>query len=149
VYDQIWMKHGCPDNIQIIELKMGIEGSNFLKNFIFAPSTSDNFDGVHLRGPAASRHFTYRAVQAVKTVMPVSGHSSRHSIQSADRPISDRDNRSEGENSRNYHANCPQAQFQQRVYGESKSVSSYAEAVKGKQGYVYSVPTANRFNPLN
>ena len=120
----------------------------YLKNLIYAQRNSKKIDGIHLHGPGASRHFTYRVVQAVKTVMATttSGHSQSQSGRAAGQPISDRyesnrDNNTRGEKyARNFHSDCPQAQFQQQV---SKKGKSYSDAVKGKRNYVY-----RQFQPL-
>ena len=67
-YDQLWVKRGCPANILITKLN-GLNSSGYLRNIIFGETNNANYDGIHLRGPHAVRHFTYRAVQAVKSVI--------------------------------------------------------------------------------
>ena len=69
VYDQIWLKRGRPDKIQIVELDIKCSQSGYLRSIIFGNQGEQRFDGVHLRGKGASRHFTYRAVQAIKPVI--------------------------------------------------------------------------------
>ena len=67
VLDQQWIKSGSPSNIKIVELKLNAENSRYLRNLIFGDSAQT--DGIHANGPAGSRHFTYRAVQAVKQIL--------------------------------------------------------------------------------
>ena len=68
VYDQLWFKHGSPENIQIATLNLGCSKSQHLRNIIIGNPDGQSFDGIHLRGPAASRHITYRAVQEMRSV---------------------------------------------------------------------------------
>ena len=81
-----------------------------------------DYDGIHLRGPAASRHFTYRAVNAIKSVFgniktsfshrPKSPQFRRNQQLSVDTNYRWEENKNGGSN--NYHDNCPQAQYQWR-----------------------------------
>ena len=43
--------------------------SKHLRSLIYGKMNSEQIDGIHIRGPGARRHFTYRAVQAVKQVL--------------------------------------------------------------------------------
>ena len=65
VYDQLWFKRGAPSKIHIVSLEIGSDSSSHLKELIFGNSRSRFFDGIHLRGNGASRHFTYRAKNAL------------------------------------------------------------------------------------
>ena len=59
-------------------MNSGCSDSLFLKQIIMGNPGSKLYDGVHLRGSEASRHFTYRAVQAIKPAVTnesVSGHT--------------------------------------------------------------------------
>ena len=58
VLDQQWIKYGRPSNIQIVEIKLNLDGSNHLRNLIYGNRDTSDFDGIHLRGPGASRHFS-------------------------------------------------------------------------------------------
>ena len=69
VYDQIWQKKGSPENIKIIEIDLKCSSSTYLKELIFGNAASSSFDGIHLRGKAASQHFTYRAIGAIKETL--------------------------------------------------------------------------------
>ena len=108
VLDQEWIRHGSPSNIHIIELRLNIEGSQFLKSLIYGKANSDSVDGIHLRGAGASRHFTYRAVQAIKQVLLPSSNSSRNNF-------------SRRENNENDHTNCPQAKYRKAQYNHYPS----------------------------
>ena len=68
IYDQLWFKNGGPANIHIVNLDFDCEKSEYLKNILFGNPGATYFDGLHLRGRSGRRHFTYRAVQAIKPV---------------------------------------------------------------------------------
>ena len=72
ILDNLWLKSGSPEKIHIAELKLGTKENVHLRKLIFGASSIENFDGVHLCGPGAARHFTYRSVQAIKEVLPKS-----------------------------------------------------------------------------
>ena len=65
VYDQLLLKSNHASNIHVVELNLQLEKSSSIRDLVFGHQSSDNFDGIHLRGKGASRHFTYRAVQAM------------------------------------------------------------------------------------
>ena len=69
VYDQLWIKSCSPANINIIQLQLNEGKSTYLNNLIYGNKSDEKVDGLHLRGPGGSRHFTYRAVQCVKPVL--------------------------------------------------------------------------------
>ena len=69
VYDQLWIQRGCPERIHIVELGLGCENSPNLKDIIYGQPQSPNYDGIHLAGNAASRHFSYRAVQVMLPIV--------------------------------------------------------------------------------
>ena len=69
VFDQLWFKKGSPTNIHIVNIELGTESSKHLKNLIYGQPTSKNYDGIHLEGEGASRHLSYRAVQAIKPII--------------------------------------------------------------------------------
>jgi hypothetical protein len=104
VLDQQWIKNGSPSNIQIIELKMGVENSKHLRSLIYGKMNSGQIDGIHLRGPGARRHFTYRAVQAVKQVL----FPAKRTF-SANQAIKDD------------HKNCPQTKYQTKKTSDARS----------------------------
>ena len=68
VYDQLWFEHGGPKNIHIVALEK-IECVGFLRDILYGKKNDVGYDGLHLRGPAGSRHFTYRAVNAISAVL--------------------------------------------------------------------------------
>ena len=67
VYDQLWLEDGGPNNIHIASLDK-MDSYGYLKDIIYGKTNEPSYDGIHLRGPAAVRHFTYRAVNAIKSV---------------------------------------------------------------------------------
>ena len=119
VFDQLWMRAGCPENIQLLEVNLNIDKPGYLKDLIFGNSHSKTYDGVHLKGYGACRHLNYRVKQALKPV--VSAIQQRRSSQS----------QSLGQQGR-------QTQVRRKV--------SYANMVGSN---VYSVPVQNRFDFLD
>ena len=98
VYDQLWFKKGGPINIHIVNFDLGCDDSRYLKDILFGKPGEKSYDGVHLRGFAASRHFTYRAVQAIRPVI-----ISSRPVQTANFDRTD------------YHADCPQTRLQRQA----------------------------------
>ena len=150
VLDQLWIKSGSPSNILIVELQLNIEKSRYLRDLLYGEKSKEINDGIHLRGPGASRHFTYRATQAVKPVLgPVSAGQFPRILRTGNYPSRQTVYVSPAKPVRNNdHKDCPQTQFQQR---QGRSVS-YAETVRGKhgkQGNVYNVSTSNMWEHLN
>ena len=147
-YDQLWVKRGRPNNIHIVQLE-GFNSNNYLRKIVYGETKNRNYDGVHLGGQHTARHFTYRAVQAVKSL------------------ISKPFNQSQDNNVKSNHRNSPQTQYQseqrraiqrleqpgqsQRANFGHQSVGGaqgarYSDIVKGKNNY--SVPVGNRFEVL-
>ena len=99
VLDQEWVKRGSPQNIHIVELNL-VQGSRNLKSLIYGSPESDGVDGIHLRGPGAQRHFTYRAVQAVKKALSYPLRPAKYVLKTARKMRED------------YHATCPQTMYE-------------------------------------
>ena len=131
----------------------GFECSGFLKEIIYGNPVHNKYDGIHLRGTGAARHFTYRAVNALKPVF-------NHKIS----PPTGRKQPKRAVPQTDFHANCPQTQYQRRVRDQSNRFEpsrdeyrrsqdntrrQYSDVVKGGHRYTYTVPTQNKFNPLN
>jgi hypothetical protein len=141
-------------------------GSNKgLRELVFGKPNGGGYDGIHLRGEGAGRHFTYRAIQSMKSI--ITGKIT----QSAPRFSGENKNKfgkSSPAQSANYHADCPQTVFDRRKHNYNKKAAAgngnqtrqynrnvqsednsqgrrYSDVVDGR----YSVPTKNRFNPLN
>ena len=127
VYDQMWFKHGSPQNIKVVALNLGCSESQYLRKIIMGnPGTLMNYDGIHLRGTGASRHFTYRAVQTI---------SGGRLSQSTD------------------HSDCPQARFMKSQYQPNHDRSRMSQNNKPAQqstsgNHRYNVPTQNSFDIL-
>ena len=152
VYDQLWLKRGSPEKIQVLELNLKCSESKYLKSIIFGNPGQPNYDGVHLRGKFAGRHFTYRAVQAIKSVLertPKSVPSNQKTDCGTD---------------------CPQQRYQRQFWtnqglgfndqpwqlpraprSQTKSRQNRVSTVGGNFGKTnkYNVPTSNFWNPLN
>ena len=60
LYDQLWLKAGSPGSNELPE---------YLRDLIYGSSKSDNYDGIHLNGTGASRHFNYSAKQTIKPIL--------------------------------------------------------------------------------
>ena len=157
VYNQIWIRRGSPVNIQIVNIN-GLQPAGYLREIVYGSMSDAKFDGIHLRGSHASRHFTYRAVEAVGAIITGSSRLS-HSRQRKAKPTED-------------HRFCAQSKFQARQKrsqpADAKSFSNqskqtipkpqfksnfqdvrYSDAVKKGNSYTYTVPTQNKYAPLN
>ena len=155
-YDQIWQKRGGPEKIQIVEIDLKCSESKYLKDLVFGNPVSKTYDGTHLRGAGASRHFTYRAIEAITKVMFPSKPNFRfrkHRISNSPpqqpQPAADRFSRKmAAENADNgyFNTNQSSSQFAGRQQGGR---TSYSDTVSGTQSYTYSVPVYNKYNPLN
>ena len=141
------------------------------KDIIFGPSNSEHFDGVHLRGTGAGRHFTYRAVQTIKAILPnpekprsgaaKAGPKPPHrprpagqvrNIRSSQFSHTDCPQARYQRRHQSSHTDCPQAMYQRRHQTRSQgdNIASYAQVVRGGDyGYSYAVPTSNRFTFLD
>jgi hypothetical protein len=156
-YDQQFIKRGRPDNIDIIELD-GLDSSGYLRSIVYGDVNKENYDGIHLRGRYASRHFTYRAVQAIKKIVNCSPDPSSP--------------RQKSETKTDFHRTCPQTKYQARqsrtnqtkaqlAGNQSEKVISghqsashsqnvrYSDIVSGGNNHRYNVPTQNKYSPLN
>ena len=170
VYDQLWLKRGSPSRIHIIELELGCDNSQYLKEIIYGKPNHPQYDGIHLTGPAALRHFTYRAVQKLSSIITKPSQPS-HSVSPAHnyrpaaaiRPvISGRHARNLIDKPSDLHTNCPQAQFQDQLRSDNKKVNTEEQFtfprrsrktyrrknvdVASKYGSnYYSIPVQNRY----
>ena len=126
---QLWVKKGSPKNINIVNFELGSENSPHLQKLIYGNPASNLFDGIHLHGEGASRHLTYRAVQAIKPVL-------KTNVQ----PMLQPDRFSPFSS----HRSCPQAIFHQQQ--RSKQAQMYRNK---KDSYMsYNIPTQNSFEVL-
>ena len=69
VYDHLWLKHGSPERIHIIDLQMGCVNYPYLKNIVYGNSDNPKYDGLHWIGVGASRQFTYKKVKALSIII--------------------------------------------------------------------------------
>ena len=111
---------------------------------------------LHLVGGGASRHFTYRAVQALKQIVP-----NKSKVQSPPLPINHggriRDVSAAKSRGLFDHTRCPQAEYQREIQrgNRARHYVSYASVVRnngqirGEQLYSSSIPTKNRFDVLS
>ena len=123
-YNQLWRKSGSPQNIKIVDIDLQTQKYRNLRELIYGSVNSSKFDGVNLLGQGASRHFSYRLKQAVRPII---------------RKVE-----------KNLGLSNPLPSKRSNGYGQPVGKRNFAEAVKRKSTYpVYSVPTSNRFSPLN
>ena len=131
-YDQLWFKKGGPKNIHVVNFDK-IESTGYLKDIIYSKTTSKNYDGIHLRGWAATRHFTYRAVEAIKLVFDAQSYFPSN------------------------HSNCPQTQYQRKgqsaaSHGAGRTQDGdrenihYGEHSEQVGSTYYNIPVQNRFS---
>ena len=150
VYDQLWLRRGSPERIHIVSIKL-LEKEGFLKDIIYGSHEDKKYDGIHLVGSGASRHFTYRAVQAILPILSKPNQDQKSSSFSrGKRNIGYRQPDKEN------HINCPQAKFKRQSANGGQGGRSdrlFSDVVKGpskqKVKNSYTVPTSNFFNPLN
>ena len=140
---------------------MKCSGSKYLKDIIFGSPDQSNYDGIHMRGKSAIRHFTYRAVQAVKLVL---GGAKNDTDAARDNLTvcgfncpQQKYQRQARANQKPDNSTQQRKHYQQTNYGGSgwqsdtryTKTKTYAEAVNGKQKDDYNVPTFNFWNPDN
>ena len=156
VYDQLWLKQGSPTRIHIIELELGCDKSQYLKDIIYGEPNYPQYDGVHLVGPAAVRHFTYRAVQKLASIITKPSQPSFPAAHKYDHAKF-----RAGKNDRNSpktrghqdgHTDCEQARYQHQSasgsHGVKRSSRTYSDVVRNEDNR-YNVPTNNTYAPLN
>ena len=155
VYDQCKLKSSNSQRIHLVDLKLGAKKSNYLKQIIYGGQDDARYDGIHLSGSGASRHFTYRAVQALKQIIKSSSQKKMSSSPSSNK------SRTKGKSMPwSDHTNCPQALYQREKQrhtrvNQPRHYDSYAFAVKNNgqtrvgQTVSFSVPTKNRFDLLS
>ena len=153
MYDQLWLRRGSPERILIADIKL-LEKEGFLKDIIYVAHKSAKYDGIHLVGSGASRHFTYRAVQALQAISPAFSKPNQDQKSSS----FSRGMRNNGyrQPDKDNHKSCPQAKFMnQSAKGGQRGRSDrlFSDVVKGstqqKTKKSYNVPTSNFYNPLN
>ena len=121
-YDQLWLKSGSPQNIKIIDVDLHTEKNPHLKDLIFGSVYSSSYDGINFHGQGATRHISYRLKQAVRPAMEKFGLSLGNSA----------------------------AGRKHKFSGRSVGSRSYFDVVSSRsRNPQYSVPTSNRFSPLN
>ena len=151
VYDQLWLKRGSPERIHIVELELGCDKFPHLKDIIYGTHNNSKYDGIHLIGKSAMRHFTYRAVQAIAPIVTQPTKVDRRKFaapnlagKSGRRKPGLQNVANHGANigraksglQDNYHTNCEQAQYKRQSArgrgGEQsyKKNETYAEKVK-------------------
>ena len=151
-----------------MDLDLGCENNSYLKDIIYGKQDNPKFDGIHLIGDGASRHLTYRAVQALLSIITKPFQSSRQFAPTGGnynaKSRAGKDDRFTGGNRgrEDPHANCEQARYQRQSAtssgGVRRSSKSYAEVTKNSvhsqdwkndKDIRFSVPTSNRFTTLS
>ena len=145
--------------IKIVELDLKCSESGYLRSIIFGNPGESKFDGLHLRGKFASRHFSYRAIQAILPVIKYPNCERdcpqqiyQRSIWTNQRPVFD------DKVSTNKEPAFTGQQWQSsrvsRNKNQGKQNRDYADIVrrgnKNQQaGAELNVPTSNYWAPLN
>ena len=57
------------ESYQIVSLE-NLDTSLHLKNIIYGRASDIDYDGIHLQGPAASRHYSYQVVKMIQSYFP-------------------------------------------------------------------------------
>ena len=158
VYDQLWLKNGSPAKIHIVELELGCENSQYLREIIYGQPQNPKYDGIHLLGKAASRHFTYRAVQIMlpivnPSLVPVQQFPSlRRNFRAKTHMPENEQLSADWKTQDDGHTNCEQAQYQRQSdrgsHGVRRSRRRNSDVLKNVDQR-FSVPTKNFYEPLN
>ena len=157
-YDQLLIKSDYSYRIHLAELNL-LQNSKHLKAIIYGSQDDPRYGGVHMLASEASRHFTYRAVQVLRPILP------KMKLLRQQPPFSRKNHdgclANKGTNSRHLRSNHIYQQrqnFSQSASspGSERSKNLYSEVLKEtknmrnkKNMNMFSVPTSNRFNPLN
>ena len=156
VYDQLWLKQGSPERIHIVELALGCENYPHLKNIIYGQPSDSKYDGIHPNTAAASRHFTYRAVQAILPVIsPQSKSKPKGQFRTfkshfraengAENRVKDVPNLTGRRRETNKHSHGQHHQSAKVSHGERSSDRKYSDVLRNR----YNVPTSNLYDHLN
>ena len=117
VYDRLWLKSGCPNNIHIVDQQMDCQGPLREKRFGNPGSVGQDgkpWDGIHMRGKMAAKHYTHSLARIVSALNP------------------------QGDG--NYHKTCPQAIYQHRWQYNNKA--KYNNNPQGDENYHMTCPQA-------
>ena len=153
VLDQQWIKRGSNKQIKVVEIDLKCSESKHLKNIIYGNINDANYDGIHLRGKAASRHFNYRAVQVLKPIFQVTNNN--NSVDNVicgvncQQTLYQRQKRTNQRTA--YKSN---SKYEQDIKSNSVTLTAphrrtYASVVQGETNYQYNIPTNNFWNNLN
>ena len=147
VLDQQWIKQGRPSNIKIVEMQLNVDRSDYLRDLIYGSRSSGDFDGIHLRGRGAVRHFSYRAAQLInQAVYPDRSHGGIKYLS---------ENRSDWRRKNDDHRNCPQAKYaraQNKRYSQERKTfnkGSYSNNHGTYSDAVINGPTHRTFRGQN
>ena len=132
---------GSPSNIQIVNIDLKCSYSVHIKNLIFGDSNSERFDGIHMKGEGASRHFTYRTINALRQAIYPENFERAHrsNFERAKNKESHQVRKERSTWSTDYHATCPQAVYQREqisarlrfMRNNQSQPRLYSEAVTG------------------
>ena len=104
LYDTLWMQNSCPSNIKIVDQHMDCQGPLREKRFgnpVFMGHDGKPWDGIHMRGRLAVRHFTNSFIRILSELSPSMPNQS------------------------NYHDTCPQALYKSRQQDNYNPTSNY------------------------
>lgn len=134
LYNTLWMEDGCPSNILIADQYMECQGPLRQKRFGnpgYRNQDGKPWDGIHMRGRLASRHYTNSLVRILAALSPSGGATE----------------------SEDYHRTCPQARYQARQQGGDYQYQ-YQPSRRGfrsnyRQGYHNTPHTSQGFDDYN
>ena len=66
--DEIWMRNGKPENIEITKQDIECQGNDLVQSY--GNPNNKNFDGIHLRGPQAIPYMTRSFVNMLVNSFP-------------------------------------------------------------------------------
>ena len=151
LYTSMWMEKGCPKNIEIEDQNMECHGPLRLKRFGnpgLIGHDGKPWDGIHMRGRLAVRHYTNSIIRILSELAPIKIRLAQQ----------------------DYHSSCPQTQYQSRhLYNhkgadnfqyqqrrgfnyrhtQTQHTGSFGENRQfNSQHYGYNVGVSNRFSHL-
>ena len=68
VFTTLWLQNGCPENIIIFDQKLGCYGE--LRSKRYGVVGAPGYDGIHMRGPLATQHYTNSVLRIFHQLNP-------------------------------------------------------------------------------
>ena len=118
LYDSMWLKNGCPKNIEIVDQHLDCQGPLREKRFGNPGVVGHDgrpWDGIHMRGKMAVKHYTNSLVRIVTALNPQGDWNDHKTCPQTIYQRRNYYNNEDNNNTRynyNYHLTCPQTRYQ-------------------------------------